>query len=67
VARVDISPPDGTPTTGHVRETKGFRDPLHAVVLLLDDGRTKAALVTHDLIASSPPVVEGFRPTQPKK
>lgn len=61
VARVDISPPDGTPTTGHVRETKGFRDRLHAVVLLLDDGRTKAALVTHDLIASSLPVVEGFR------
>ncbi len=61
VAKVDISPPDGTPVTGHVRETKGFRDRLHAVVLLLDDDRTKAALVTHDLIMSSPAVVEGFR------
>jgi hypothetical protein len=61
VAKVDISPPDGTPVTGHVRPTKGFRDRLQAVILLLEDGRTKAALVTHDLIASSPAVVEGFR------
>jgi neutral ceramidase len=61
VAKVDISPPDGTPVTGHVRPTKGFRDRLHVVILLLDDGRTKAALVTHDLIASSPAVVDGFR------
>lgn len=61
VAKVDISPPDGTAVTGHVRPTKGFRDRLHVVILLLDDGNTKAALVTHDLIASSPAVVEGFR------
>lgn len=61
VAKVDISPPDGTAVTGHVRPTKGFRDRLHAVILLLDDGRTKAALVTHDLIASSPAVMNGFR------
>ena len=32
-----------------------------AVILLLDDGRTKAALVTHDLISCSPGVVEGMR------
>ena len=61
VAKVDISPPDGTITTGHIRPTKGFRNRLHAVVLLLDDGRTKAAIVAHDLIASSPAVTEGFR------
>lgn len=61
VAKVDITPPDGTKVTGHVRETRGFRDHLHAVVLLLDDGRTKAALVTHDLCMSSPAVVDGFR------
>ncbi len=61
VAKIDISPPDGTPATGHVRPTKGFRDRLHAVILLLDDGRTKAALVTHDLIACSQNVVDGFR------
>jgi hypothetical protein len=34
VAKIDISPPDGTRATGHVRDTKGFRDRLHAVVLL---------------------------------
>lgn len=61
VAKVDISPPEGTAVTGHVRPTKGFRDRLHAVILLLDDGRTRAALVTHDLIASGPAVVTGFR------
>src|SRR5947199_84309 len=61
VAKIDISPPDGTAVTGHVRPTKGFRDRLHAVVLLLDDGRTRAALVTHDLIASGPVLVASFR------
>jgi hypothetical protein len=29
VAKVDISPPDGTLVTGPVRPTKGFRDRLH--------------------------------------
>jgi hypothetical protein len=61
VAKIDISPPDGTAVTGHVRETKGFRDRLHAVILLLDDGRTKAAIVTHDLIASSQATVTDLR------
>jgi hypothetical protein len=61
VAKIDISPPEGTPATGHMRPTKGFRDRLHAVALLLDDGRTKAAIVTHDLISSTKGVVEGFR------
>jgi len=61
VAKIDISPPSGTPATGHVRPTNGFRDRLHAVILLLDDSRTKAAIVTHDLIASTPAVTEGFR------
>jgi neutral ceramidase len=60
-AKVDISPPDGTPVTGHVRETRGFRDRLHAAILLLDDGKTKAALVTTDLIASGVPTVEALR------
>src|SRR6185369_15999695 len=50
VAKVDITPPVGTPVVGHVREVRGVRDPLHAVLLLLDDGRTKAAIVTLDLL-----------------
>ncbi len=51
VAKVDITPPPETKVVGHVRETHGVRDPIRAAVLLLDDGRTKAALVTFDLLA----------------
>ncbi len=51
VAKVDITPPPETKVIGHVRETHGARDPIRAAVLLLDDGRTKAALVTFDLLA----------------
>jgi len=49
-AKVDITPPLGTPVVGHVREVSGVRDPLHAALILLDDGRTKAAIVTLDLL-----------------
>jgi len=49
-AKADITPPAGTPVVGHVREVKGVRDPLNAALLLLDDGRTKAAIVTLDLL-----------------
>ena len=51
VAKIDITPPAETKVVGHVRETHGARDPIRAAVLLLDDGRTKAALVTFDLLA----------------
>jgi neutral ceramidase len=50
VTRIDITPPAGTKVVGHVREVDGVRDPLRAAVLLLDDGTTKAALVTFDLL-----------------
>jgi hypothetical protein len=49
-AKVDITPPAGTPVVGHIREVSGVRDPINAVLLLLDDGRTKAAILTLDLI-----------------
>ena len=52
VAKVDITPPPGTKVVGHVRETHGVRDPILAAILLLDDGKTKAAIVTLDLIAA---------------
>lgn len=61
VAKVDITPPDGTPVIGHVRATKGFRTPLRAEVLLLHDGASKAAIVTTDLIAAYPSMVEEVR------
>ena len=51
VAKIDITPPPDTKVVGHVRETHGVRDPIRAAVLLLDDGRTKAAIVTFDLLA----------------
>jgi neutral ceramidase len=50
VAKVDITPPAGTKVVGHVREVDGVRDRLHAVTLLLDDGKTRAAIVTLDLV-----------------
>lgn len=59
--KIDITPPDGTRVVGHVREVTGVRDPLHAVALLLDDGRTKAALVTLDLLNCPPGMTEQLR------
>ena len=51
VAKVDITPPPGTKVVGHVREVEGRPRPTPRRVLLLDDGRTRAAIVTLDLIA----------------
>src|SRR3712207_7344903 len=34
---------------------------FRSVVLLLDDGRTRAALVTHDLIATGTATLQGLR------
>lgn len=52
VAKVEISPVEvkGMSTVGHVRKVQGLRDPLKAGVLVLDDGSTKAAIVTLDVI-----------------
>ncbi len=61
VGKVDITPPPGTKVVGHVRETQGARDPIRAAVLLLDDGRTKAAIVTLDLISSWEEMVQSVR------
>lgn len=49
-AKADITPPVGTKAFGHSRDTSAIRDRIDAGVLLLDDGTTKAALVTSDLI-----------------
>jgi hypothetical protein len=61
VAKVDITPTVGMPVTGHVRPTDGFRNKLHAEVLLLNDGRTKAAIVTTDLISATDELVTALR------
>ena len=61
VAKVDITPPDDTKVEGHVRPTHGARDPIRAAILLLDDGKTRAAIVTMDLIAPWEDMVEAIR------
>lgn len=61
VAKVDITPPNGAKVVGHVRETNGVRDHLHAVVVLLHDGKTKAAIATLDLINSGGTMVGQLR------
>jgi len=54
VAKVDITPTEteGVMVTGHRRMIHGVRDPLRAGVLVLDDGETKAAIVTLDTIGA---------------
>jgi hypothetical protein len=61
VAKVDITPPAGTKVVGHVREVDGVRDRLHAVALLLDDGKMKAAIVTLDLLNVPPEMTHQLR------
>ncbi|MSU77827.1 MAG: hypothetical protein EXS16_06995 [Gemmataceae bacterium] len=61
VAKVDITPPPDTPVVGHVRPTNGVRDPIRAGVLLLDNGDTRAAIVTLDLINTPSDMVNQLR------
>lgn len=60
VAKVDITPVDVTEfqVIGHQRKVTGVRDPLRAGVLILDDGETKAAIVTLDTIGAWPEMVK---------
>ncbi|MEO6809835.1 MAG: hypothetical protein ABI353_12045 [Isosphaeraceae bacterium] len=60
-AKADITPPDDLQVVGHVRPTSGSRDPIRAGVLLLDDGKTTAAIVTFDLIGAGEPLVKAVR------
>lgn len=54
VAKIEITPEKNTGVlvTGHRRVVHGVRDPLRAGVLILDDGGTKAAIVTMDTIGA---------------
>lgn len=54
VAKVDITPDvtDGLTVVGHRRKVFEVRDPLRAGVLVLDNGDTKAAIVTLDTIGA---------------
>lgn len=53
-AKVDITPQtvQDFEVTGHRRKVTGVRDPLRAGVLVLDDGETKAAIITLDTISA---------------
>src|ERR1700677_2108894 len=61
LAKIDVTPPPETKVAGHVRETKGARDPIRAAVLLLDDGRTRAAIVTFDYLCAWDELVQEAR------
>ncbi|WP_417387427.1 hypothetical protein [Gimesia sp.] len=63
VAKVDITPAEvkELEVVGHRRKVTGVRDPLRAGVLVLDDGQTKVAIVTLDLIGAYTEIVKPAR------
>ena len=69
VAKVDITPKktDGVHVVGHRRVVHGVRDPLRAGVLILDDGKTKAAIITLDTINAWDEMVSLVRKQVSKK
>ncbi len=61
VARTTISPPTGTYLIGYADRTAGcnaIHDDLSATALVLDDGETRLALVTLDMLCLNEHVVE---------
>lgn len=63
VGKVDVTPTEvkNMPVVGHTRTVSGVRDPIRAAVLLLDDGETKAAIVTLDVISAWDALVNKVR------
>ena len=49
-ARTTITPPVGTPAIGTIQRSTGVHDDLFARALVLDDGQTRVAIVSLDLI-----------------
>src|SRR5438552_400011 len=61
---VDITPPIGLGMDGYLARTgvsRGIHDPLMAQVLVLDDGRMRAAVVALDVLAVSSSVTARLR------
>jgi neutral ceramidase len=58
VGRADITPPVGTPLGGYGDRkgapSTGIHDPIFAKALVLDDGQTRLAIVTTDLVGTNP-------------
>lgn len=64
VAKVNITPPIGIPLGGYkAREgpATGIHDPLHAVVIVFDDGENRAAIISLDIIQISQLVGDSIR------
>lgn len=63
VAKIDITPanPAGMTVTGHPRKVSGSRDPIRAGVLALDDGETRVAIISLDLIGAWEEMVQKLR------
>lgn len=49
-AETTITPPAGTPAIGTIQRSSGVNDDLWARALVLDDGQTRVAIVSADLI-----------------
>lgn len=58
VGRVEITPPIGTPLGGYAdrkgARSTGVHDPITARALVLDDGDTRVAVLTTDLVGTHP-------------
>jgi neutral ceramidase len=61
VGRADITPPVGTPLGGYGERkgaaSTGVHDPIRAKALVLDDGVTRLAILTSDLVGTNPEMV----------
>jgi hypothetical protein len=62
VAKVDITPPVVTPLGGYQarlgKPSTGKHDPIHAKALVLDDGTTRLAILTTDLVGTNPKMAQ---------
>src|SRR5262245_40232105 len=60
VGRAELTPAAGTPLAGYAnrfgKPSTGDHDPLFAKALVLDDGKTRVAVVTTDLIGTHPDI-----------
>src|SRR5689334_14794551 len=63
VGAVVITPPQGIPMAGYysLRGADGVHDDLYAKTLLFDDGVTRAAIISLDLISTVRAVVDEAR------
>jgi neutral ceramidase len=62
-ARVDITPPAGTPLAGYYspRGADEVHDPLYASAMVLSDGQSRVALISLDIIKTDSPTVNEAR------